>query len=97
MKYYPYVYYVHYFAHRLQLALVTASRVKQIHQFFDKLTLFVNVVYSSIKHHDGLQASHLDEIEHLLEISESVIGKGQNPIGTLRRVGDTRLITLLFH
>ncbi|XP_058751081.1 uncharacterized protein LOC131624112 [Vicia villosa] len=91
MKDCPFEYYVHCFAHRLQLALVTASReVKPIHQFFDKLTLIVNVVFSSTKRHDELQASQLDEIEHLLEIGEIVTGKGENQIGTLRRAGDTR-------
>ncbi|XP_058783208.1 uncharacterized protein LOC131657874 [Vicia villosa] len=91
MKDCPYSYYVHCFAHRLQLALVTASReVKPIHQFFEKLTLSVNVVCSSKKRHDELQASQLDEIEHLLEIGEIVTGKGENQIGTLKRAGDTR-------
>ncbi|XP_058757218.1 uncharacterized protein LOC131630469 [Vicia villosa] len=91
MKDCPYTYYVHCFAHRLQLALVTATReVKPIHQFFDKITLIVNVVCSSTKRHDELQASQLEEIEHLLEIGEIVTGKGENQIGTLRRVGNTR-------
>ncbi|XP_058755986.1 uncharacterized protein LOC131629208 [Vicia villosa] len=91
MKDCPYAYYVHCFAHRLQLALVTAAReVKPIHQFFDKITLIVNVVCSSTKRHDKLQASQLEEIEHLLEIGEIVTGRGENQIGTLRRAGDTR-------
>ncbi|XP_058734040.1 uncharacterized protein LOC131605734 [Vicia villosa] len=91
MKDCPYAYYVHCFAHRLQLALVTASReVKPIHQFFEKLNLIVNVVCSSTKRHDELQASQLDEIEHLLEIDEIVTGKCENQIGTLKRAGDTR-------
>ncbi|XP_039689659.1 zinc finger MYM-type protein 1-like [Medicago truncatula] len=54
----PYAYYVHCFAHRLQLALVTASReVASIHKFFEKLTFVVNVVGSSTKRHDELQAA----------------------------------------
>jgi len=45
----PYAY-VHCFAHRLQLALVVASReVIPIHQFFSKLTFIVNIVCSSSK------------------------------------------------
>ncbi|XP_058742087.1 uncharacterized protein LOC131614532 [Vicia villosa] len=91
MKDCPYAYYVHCFAHRLQLALVTASReVKPIHKFFDKLIFVVNVVCSSTKRHDELQASQLEEIAHLLEIGEIVTGKGLNQIGTLKRAGDTR-------
>jgi len=50
-----YAYYVHCFAHRLQLALVAASReVIPIHQSFSKLTFIVNIVCSSSKHHDEL-------------------------------------------
>nr|KYP65562.1 Zinc finger MYM-type protein 1 [Cajanus cajan] len=38
----PYAYYVHCFAHRLQLALIAASReVISIHQFFSKLTFIL--------------------------------------------------------
>ncbi|CAI8591215.1 unnamed protein product [Vicia faba] len=91
MKDCPYAYYVHCFAHQLQLALVTASiEVKPIHKFFEKLTLIVNVVCSSAKRHDELQVSQLDEIEYLLEIGELVTSKGENQIGTLKRAGDTR-------
>ncbi|XP_027916063.1 zinc finger MYM-type protein 1-like [Vigna unguiculata] len=87
----PYAYYVHCFAHRLQLALVAASReVIPIHQFFSKLTFIVNIVCSSSKRHDELQAAKLDEIAYLLEIDELEKGKGANQIGTLKRAGDTR-------
>ena len=41
----PHAYYVHYMAHRLQLALVTTSReVKVFHQLFDHLTNIINIV-----------------------------------------------------
>ena len=82
---YPYAYYVHYFVHRLQLALVVASReVIPIHQFFSKLTFIVNSICSSSKRHDELQAPKLDEIAYLLEIDELEKGKGANQIGTLK-------------
>ncbi|XP_015940055.1 uncharacterized protein LOC107465593 [Arachis duranensis] len=43
-------YYVHCFAHRLQLALVASSReVLQIHEFFTQLTAIVNIVKVQIK------------------------------------------------
>ncbi|XP_058758551.1 uncharacterized protein LOC131631797 [Vicia villosa] len=91
MKDYPYAYYVHYFAHRLQLALVTSSReVKTINQFFDKLIFVVNVVCSSTKRHDELQTAQLEEISYLLEIDEIVSGKGVNQVGTLKQARDTR-------
>lgn len=87
----PYAHYIHCFAHRLQLALVVASReVIPIHQLFSKLTLNINVVCSSTKRHDELQAAKLDEIAQLLEIDELETGRGANQIGTLKRGGDTR-------
>jgi hypothetical protein len=91
MKDCPYAYYVHCFAHRLQLALVTASReITPINKFFEKLTYVVNVVCSSPKRQDELEEAQLNEIEHLLEIEEIITGKGENQIGTLKRAGATR-------
>ncbi|XP_024634611.2 uncharacterized protein [Medicago truncatula] len=91
MKDCPYAYYVHCFAHRLQLALVTASReVASIHKFFEKLIFVVNVVGSSTKRHDELQAAQSKEIKNLLETGEIVTGKGKNQIGIVKRAGDTR-------
>ena len=44
----PYAYYVHCFAHRLQLALVAASKeVIPVHQFFIKLNSIVNICENS--------------------------------------------------
>ena len=52
----PYTYYVHCMTHRLQLALVIASReVKDVHQFFDHLVNIINIVVSSSKRNDELQ------------------------------------------
>ncbi|XP_057431672.1 uncharacterized protein LOC130724460 [Lotus japonicus] len=86
----PYAYYVHCFAHRLQLPLVAASREAiPIHQFFLKLTFIVNIVCSSSKRHDELQAAVIDEIAHLLEFDELETGKGANQVGTLKRACDT--------
>jgi len=54
----PYAYYIHCFAHQLQLALVTASKeVADVHNFFDHLALVINTVVSSSKRHDELQAN----------------------------------------
>ncbi|XP_073281152.1 uncharacterized protein [Primulina huaijiensis] len=84
-------YYVHCFAHRLQLALVAASKnVTSIHQFFDKLTFIVNIVGSSCKRNDELKNAHADDIAHLIAINELETGRGLNQIGTLQRVADTR-------
>uniref|UniRef100_A0A803KWZ5 HAT C-terminal dimerisation domain-containing protein n=1 Tax=Chenopodium quinoa TaxID=63459 RepID=A0A803KWZ5_CHEQI len=64
--------------------------VPQIHTFFQQLIFVVNVVTSSSKRHDELQATQLAEIEHLVEIEGLETGKGLNQIGTLQRPGDTR-------
>lgn len=91
IKDYPYNYYIHCFAHVLQLTLVAASReVFIVHDLFSHLTHFINVVYSSSKRHDEFQNAIFEEISHLLEIGELNDGKGQNHISTLKRIGDTR-------
>jgi hypothetical protein len=51
----PYAYYVHCFAHQLQLALVGASKeVTEVHNFFEHLAFIVNTVLSSSKRNDDL-------------------------------------------
>ncbi|KAK4589307.1 hypothetical protein RGQ29_020060 [Quercus rubra] len=58
----PYAYYVHCMAHRLQLALVTASReVKDVHQFFDHLVNIINIVVVSSKRNDELQHAQAEQ------------------------------------
>ncbi|GKC16194.1 zinc finger MYM-type protein 1-like protein [Tanacetum coccineum] len=87
----PYAYYVHCFAHRLQLALVAVSReVIPVHQFFTRLTFTINVVCASSKRHDELQKAKASETTQLLELGENKKGKGKNQVGTLRRACDTR-------
>ena len=54
----PYAYYVHCFAHRLQLALVAASReVIPIHEFFLNLNFIITIVGFSCKRNDELRAA----------------------------------------
>ncbi|XP_042415036.1 zinc finger MYM-type protein 1-like [Zingiber officinale] len=84
-------YYVHCFAHRLQLALVAAAKnVTPIHQFFDRLTFIVNIVGSSCKRNDELKNAHADDIAYLIAINELETGRRLNQIGTLQRAIDTR-------
>ena len=46
----PYAYYIHCFAHRLQLALVRASKaVIPLNRFFTKLILVINYIHASCK------------------------------------------------
>ena len=71
----PHAYYVHCFAHRLQLALVAASKeVTEVHNFFDDLALVVNIVLSSTKRNDDLHDHQVAEMEHLIEFNELETG-----------------------
>jgi hypothetical protein len=87
----PYAYYVHCYAHRLQLALVAASKdVVPVSQFFQKLLFIINTVDSSSKRHDELHDAQILELAHLLDIDQIDTGKGANQIRALKRPGDTR-------
>ena len=78
----PYAYYVHCFAHRLQVALVAdASEVIPVHQFFTKLSSIINVICASSKRHDELLKAKSIEIERLLELGEIKCGKGKIGLG----------------
>ncbi|GJW07729.1 zinc finger MYM-type protein 1-like protein [Tanacetum coccineum] len=87
----PYAYYVHCFAHQLQLALVSASKeVAEVHKFFKNLNIIVNVISSSCKRNDQLIDAQVAKITHLAEIGELETGKGQNQVQNVQRPGDTR-------
>ena len=87
----PYAYYVHCMAHRLQLALVIASReVKDVYQFFDHLINIIYIVVGSSKRNDELQHAQAEQVENMIASNEIETGRGANQIGTLQRVRDTR-------
>jgi hypothetical protein len=87
----PYAYYVHCYAHRLQLALVDASKeVVPISQFFQKLIFVINTVDSSSKRHDELHHAQVVELENGIADASIETGQGANQIRALKRPGDTR-------
>ncbi|XP_057803145.1 uncharacterized protein LOC131018439 [Salvia miltiorrhiza] len=87
----PYAYYIHCFAHRLQLILVaTSQKVIPIEHFFSQLLIIINVVDSSAKRHDQLQIAQAIRIEELTSTNQLETGRGKNQIGSLQRPGDTR-------
>ncbi|XP_021803993.1 zinc finger MYM-type protein 1-like, partial [Prunus avium] len=87
----PYAYYVHCFAHRLQLALVAASKdVASIWLFFSTLNSIINLITASPKRHGQLQSTQKMDIANMLGTGERATGKGANQIGTLHRPGATR-------
>ena len=56
----PYAYYIHYMAHRLQLALVAAFReVIPVHQFFSKLTFVLVPLAKEIVNYNVLKQMQL--------------------------------------
>ncbi|XP_071916165.1 uncharacterized protein [Coffea arabica] len=84
----PYAYYIHCFAHRLQLTLVaTSQEVIPVEQFFTNLSLLINLVSSSCKRVDQLRVARIAE---LIAIDELETGRGQNQMGTSKRPGTTR-------
>ena len=87
----PYAYYIHYFAHRLQLALVVASKeVIHVQQFFTNLSSIVNIVCASCNQREDLQVAQAAEFAYVIEIDEIEIGRRLNQISTLQQAGDTR-------
>jgi hypothetical protein len=87
----PYTYYLCCFAHKLQLALIAASRKAQsVHQFFENLNFVINIVVGSSKRNDELQSAQVAEIESMIASNEIETERGANQIGTLQRTGDTR-------
>ena len=87
----PYAYYVHCYAHRLQLALVDASKeVVPISQFFQKLIFVINTADSSSKRHDELHLAQAVELENGISNGSIETGQGANQILALKWLGDTR-------
>ncbi|XP_026415528.1 zinc finger MYM-type protein 1-like isoform X1 [Papaver somniferum] len=84
-------YYVHCFAHRLQLALVkTAENLGPVWKFFSMLTSIVNLVTGSSQRIADFHSAQEDDINERLAAGELETGKGANQIGTLPRATDTR-------
>ncbi|XP_022872201.1 zinc finger MYM-type protein 1-like [Olea europaea var. sylvestris] len=87
----PYAYYIHCFAHRLQLTLVSAAKdVICIWKFFSHLDNIVNIITSSPKRINALQTAQRRELEDMLASGERQSGSGINQIGNLQKSGSTR-------
>ncbi|XP_040373342.1 uncharacterized protein LOC112198673 [Rosa chinensis] len=87
----PYAYYVHCFAHLLQLTLnAVAKGVHDIWEFFSTLSLIVNFVDSSAKRHSALRVIREEEIADLVAAGALETGRGANQLCTLQRAGATR-------
>ncbi|XP_023748808.2 uncharacterized protein LOC111897038 [Lactuca sativa] len=68
-KYCPSAYYVHCFAHRLQLALMAASQgVIAVQKFFTKLSFVINVVGASSERSDQLRDARAEQMAYFKSI-----------------------------
>ncbi|XP_052299746.1 uncharacterized protein LOC102628599 [Citrus sinensis] len=83
-------YYIHCFAHQLQLAIVAVAKMHdQVNSFFNIVANVVNVVGASCKRRDILREKQLLSVVEALENDDLPSGQGQNQEITLKHFGDT--------
>ncbi|XP_045796147.1 zinc finger MYM-type protein 1-like [Trifolium pratense] len=84
-------FYIHCFAHQLQLALVAlAKKHSEIASFFNQVATLSNVVGASAKRRDILRESQIEKVDEALKEGEISSGRGLNQEATIKRAGDTR-------
>ncbi|XP_071683789.1 uncharacterized protein [Lolium perenne] len=84
-------YYVHCFAHKLNLVVVSlAKKITDVGEFFDMISLLVTVAGYSCKRKDKLREYHQEEVRKAICRGELSTGSGLNQEMSLQRPGDTR-------
>ncbi|XP_052627599.1 uncharacterized protein LOC111898342 [Lactuca sativa] len=84
-------FYVHCFAHQLQLVVVAVAKKHDvISDFFEQISLVVNVVCASCKRKDLLREQARERVQKGLCSGELETGRGLNQETTLVRAGETR-------
>ena len=84
-------FYIHCFAHRLQLALMSAAKGNvKVARFFSDVTAICITVGASCKRADQLRDANTQRIRNAITVGEVETGSGLNQESTLRRPGDTR-------
>ncbi|XP_020148567.1 uncharacterized protein [Aegilops tauschii subsp. strangulata] len=84
-------YFVHCFAHKLNLVVVAITKkITDVGDFFDMISLMVTVVGSSCKRKDKLRVDHQEEVRNAIGKGEIATGTGLNQELSLQRPGDTR-------
>ena len=84
-------YYVHCFAHQLQLVVVAVVRKhKWIGNFFDMISVLLNVVSGSSKRKDMIRDKYKEQVRGALGCGVLQSGTGLNQELALQRPGDTR-------
>ncbi|XP_021997455.1 zinc finger MYM-type protein 1-like [Helianthus annuus] len=84
-------YFVHCFAHQLQLVVVAlANKHDDIWKFFEEVSNLTNVVCASCKRIDMIRESQKDKLKEAIGREEVETGSGLNQELSLARAGDTR-------
>ncbi|XP_020242699.1 zinc finger MYM-type protein 1-like [Asparagus officinalis] len=87
----PQAYYVHCFAHQLQLALISMARKNEdVDWFFCEVTRIVNFLRSSNKRQALLRKKQVAHFANLIENELVESGTGLNQELSIARAGDTR-------
>ena len=87
----PAAYYVHCFAHQLQLTLVAVAKENQDYKwFFEQLGLLLTAIGNSCKRLQLLRAAQAEEVIEALELGKIDSGRGLNQEMGLARPADTR-------
>ncbi|KAM1158211.1 hypothetical protein ACFX19_032084 [Malus domestica] len=88
---YPQAFYIHCFAHQLQLALVfVAKENEDVANFFINASSLVNLIGSSCKRRDAFREKQQAQIQKALNLGNLETGKGLNQEMSLMRPCDTR-------
>ncbi|XP_057791603.1 uncharacterized protein LOC131008657 [Salvia miltiorrhiza] len=87
----PSAYYVHCFAHQLQLTLVAiAKKNNECVWLFDTFAILLNVIGVSCKRREMIREFQAQKVAQALEIGELETGSGLNQELGLKRPGETR-------
>ncbi|XP_021724324.1 zinc finger MYM-type protein 1-like [Chenopodium quinoa] len=87
----PSAYYIHCFAHQLQLTLVAvAKKNDSCGWIFEILANLLNVVGVSCKRREMIRQNQAQEVARALDVGDIVSGSGLNQELGLKRPGDTR-------
>ncbi|CAH9056152.1 unnamed protein product [Cuscuta europaea] len=83
--------YIHYFAHQLQLTIVSISMVNHfLSDFFEFLSMITNMVGASCKRKDEFRQIQEEKLVEMLEKGEIETGRGLNQECSLAQPGATR-------
>ena len=83
-------YYIHCFAHQLQLVLVAvAKKNDDANDFFDMTSLLISMVGASCKQKDMIREKQQERIRKAVGSGQMSNGTGLNQEQSLQRAGDT--------